>query len=234
MKHMIAIAMSFGFALSADAARLAIRFAPGDSHTVNDQNASVDIGDTVSVEVLWTFTPDDVAVNDLAGFSFNLTSVPEDPSLGIQGDRVEDPNLFVDNDIAFLPDWGTSNAPGTVGGDSNQIGGFAQFQIASLDQAGTTLVSSFDVTVTGGSIGDVRNFYIQRLPFALSPSAGDSSGSEFTLSPSPSGYDEYDIGTGFAGFNDGTGALPLTINVTPEPAAVAILALGIVFVRRTQ
>ncbi len=234
MRRVILIAMSFGFALSADAARLAIRFAPGDSHTVDDQNASVDIGETVSVEVLWTFTPADVAVNDLAGFSFNLTSVPEDPSSGIQGDRVEDPNLFVDNDVAFLPNWGTSNAPGTVGGDFNQIGGFAQFQNASLDQAGTTVMGSFDITVTGGSIGDVRDFYIQRLPFALSPSAGNSSASEFTFSPSPSGYGEYDIGTGFAGFNDGTGSLPLTINVTPEPATLAFLALGFVLVRRTR
>lgn len=233
MKRVIVIAMSLGFTLSAHAAQLAMRFAPGHPSTIDDQNAVMSPGETITVEVLWMMTPFEAANNDFAGVSFNLTSVPEDPTAGIQGARIEDADLFMSNNSTSIPNWSNNDAPGTVGGLS-QFNSFAFGLSDVIAIAGTTVVGTFDISVDVFASLSPHSFYIQRNPLAFSPDPANSTVSGYSYHPDGDGYnDQYNIGTGFAGFNDGTGALPLTIFV-PEPAALTILALAAALVGRRR
>ncbi|MCA9252342.1 MAG: hypothetical protein KDA54_14555 [Phycisphaerales bacterium] len=216
---------------SANAAELSLRFVgPAAS---DDTNAILVPGDSVTVEVLWTTTDVDDAANGLSVVSFGLTTDPEDPAAGLQGDLGFEPYLYMDNYSTAIPGWITGGSSGNVGGGTFAAGGGFS---ASVFDVGTTVLGSFNISLNFSASPSIYQFYIRRQPSALTPDLTTAIGSSYSFNPDGDGYNgQYNIGAGFAGYDDGTGAQPMTI-VYPEPTTLAIVAFAAALVgcRRTR
>ncbi|HNO77814.1 MAG TPA: hypothetical protein PKN33_07100 [Phycisphaerae bacterium] len=216
---------------SANAAELSLRFiGPAAS---DDTNAFLVAGDSVTVEVLWTTTDADDAANGLGGVWLGLTTEPEDPAAGLQGDLGFEPDLYMDNYSTAIPGWTTGGSSGDVGGGVFAAGGGFSDSVFGV---GTTVLGSFNIFLNFSASVSIYQFYIRRQPSALTPDLGTAVGSAYSFHPDGDGYNgQYNIGAGFAGYDDGTGAQPMTI-VYPEPTTLAIVAFAAALVgcRRTR
>jgi MYXO-CTERM domain-containing protein len=237
MRKLLAVALLATFASTASASQLGLRFVDNGSLGADETNTAVNIGDSVTVEVTWTQDAQEATVGLSNAFFLLTSSVHNGPgSAAAEGALVEDADLVVGNSGTTIGAWGTGGADGTVGGLSaiQYAGNDASF----LNVAGTTVIGTFDITVGPGAIlGSVHDFYILRRAGAASPDLAHPPGASsysFNLGD-PNGYEgNYNIGNGFAGKNNGDLAIPMNITVTPEPAALALLALGGVAVLRRR
>lgn len=233
-RNLLVVVLCAAFTSSACAARLSSNFI--GPFASGPTNASVPLGGTVTVEVAWTQDADDAA-NGLNSLVFLLTSVPEDPAPGLQGDRVEDPDLVMHDVSATLPGWTDASISGPVGGLS-QFGVGATFAPDSLDAQGTTIIGTFQITVDAGASMGLHPFYILRSNRELSPEPVSMLVDLYSYASPPSAYLDYDIGGGFAGSNvdvmRADDAIPMMINVVPEPATLALLSLGMIVLRRRR
>jgi hypothetical protein len=228
MRKLLAVAMLAAFAVPASAATLGLNFVGA----IDDTNAVVPLGGTVTVEVTWTTTSSDDASKGLLAMAFNLTADPEDPAAGLQGVQAPDPGLTMGNNTSALG-WSAGGVGGVVGGGA-QYGVFTSPANATYN-VGTTVLGTFQVTVEAGAALGLHQFYIHRNPAAFTPDPGDDTGASYSFNASGDGYNGfYNIGNGYAGNLNGSAAIPMNINVTPEPAALALLALGGVAVLRRR
>ncbi|MCA9250928.1 MAG: hypothetical protein R3E58_16840 [Phycisphaerae bacterium] len=193
-------------AATAHASELSIEFASGDP-----SNATVQVGDSVLVNVLWTQGADEAADFGLGFYGFSLTAAPQNHNgTTATPERVENAALFVASNTP-ANGFGDGGVTGTVGGLS-QIAGGANSPAAGIDDAVTDLVlGTFEIRADAEG---VHEFYIFRNAALLSPDIAGSAGAALAFSSNPDAYNEYSIGNGFAGRNDGSGALPLTVTVT--------------------
>ncbi len=236
MRKLLAVALLATFASTASASQLGLRFVDNGSGG-DDTNTSVDAGSSVTVEVTWTQNAQEATVGLSNAFFLLTSSVHNGPgSAAGEGAFVEDSELAVSNSGTTIGAWGTGGADGNVGGLSaiQYAGNDASF----LGDAGTSVIGTFDITVDAGAgIGSLHDFYILRRAGAASPDLAHPPGASaysFNIG-NPNGYEgNYDIGNGFAGKNNGSDAIPMNITVTPEPAALALLALGGVAVLRRR
>ncbi|HNO80176.1 MAG TPA: PEP-CTERM sorting domain-containing protein [Phycisphaerae bacterium] len=228
MRKLLAVALLAAIAAPASAATLGLRFVGPNAG--DDTNATVNAGESVQVEVTWEFSSASDAANGLGSISFNLTAAPENPAGGLQGDLVATTALGMDNYGTTLPNWTTGGTPGLVGAVQWAAG--QNLPADAVTAAGVTVLGTFDIT--GLELG-THQFYIQRNITQFSPEPTTSQAISYSFNPGGDGYaSQFNIGNGFAGTNTGTGAIPMTVNVTPEPAALALLALGGVAVLRRR
>lgn len=233
MRKLLAVLMVASFATAASAAQLSLSFVgPG---ALDATNAEVPAGGTVTVQVEWTMSASEGTDFGFRGVSFNLTGNNHAADgTSPNGSIGEDAQLSMINRAASLAGFGVGGADGTVGG-------LSRFQVATagtpVSDGGTHIAGTFDIAVDAlASLGSVHSFYMLRNANALSPEANQAQGVQtwdFSATPA-AGYPEYSIGNGFAGKNNGSGAIPMNITVTPEPAALALLALGGVAVLRRR
>lgn len=223
------LAIVAALSASANAAQLSLRFVGPNAN--DDQNAMLFVGESVTVEVLWTTTAFDDAANGLAGALFGLTTDPEDPAPGTQGDLGFEFDLNMENYSTNLPGWTTGGSSGAVGVATFAAGGgFSN----SVFDVGTTVIGTFDITLNFPASPSIYQFYIRRQPSALTPDLTTAIGTSYSFHADGDGYNgRYNIGAGFAGFDDGTGAQPMTI-VFPEPTTLAMLALAAAIVGRRR
>ncbi len=199
--------IGLSFAATARASELSIEFASGDP-----VNATVQVGDSVLVNVLWTQDADEASNFGLGGYAFSLTGAAQNHNgTTATPDRVENDALFL---TANTPANGFSDGGvmGTVGGNMSYVAGFASGPASSINGAVTDLVlGSFELRADAEG---VHEFYIFRNASLLAPDMAGASGQTLSFANIPDAYNEYSIGTGFAGRNDGSDALPLTVTVT--------------------
>jgi hypothetical protein len=231
MRKLLAVAMVAAFATAANASSLRLEFSGTNADDAT--NATIpNPGESVTVNVFFNMTPNDAAFQGLNTIAFNLTAVPEDPAFGVQGDKVEDAGLFASGNATGVTGWLAGGADGNVGSLGHQFSVGALLQADGVQVAGDLLVGSF--TVQGNALG-AHTFYIQRNTNADSPAVSNFNGGGYTWSATPSdGYGQYSIGNGYAGNGNGSGAIGMNINVLPEPAALALLAMGGVAVLRRR
>ncbi len=228
MRKLLAVALLAAFAVPASAATLGLRFVGANAD--DDTNATVALGDSVTVEVTWSTTDASDASNGMIAMAFNLTAAVQD---GAAGAQVPDADLGVANIAAGPGAWNSGGAPGVLGGGA-QFGVFANPADTVL-AAGTTVLGTFDVVVDGGAALGGHQFFIQRNASAFTPDPVNTVGGSYSFNNAGDGYSgQFNIGNGFAGKNNGSGNIPMNINVTPEPAALALLALGGVAVLRRR
>ncbi len=199
------VILGLGFSSTARASELSIEFASGDP-----VNAELEVGQTVTVNVLWTQDADEADDFGLGYYGFSLTAAPQNHSgTTATPDRVENDALFqVDNTPAN--GFGDGGAMGTVGGLSYVAGG-ANNPANSINNAVTDLVlGTFEIRADAEGVHEI---YIFRNAGLLSPDMAGSAGASLQFSNNPDGYNEFSIGSGFAGRNDGSDAMPLTITV---------------------
>lgn len=226
MKKLLVVAMVAAFATTASAFQLSLRFT--GANAVDDTNALLpNPTDSVTVEVLWTQSAVGAA-NGIAAVMFTTTTVPEDPAGGTQGDLIGTAGLSGSLSSASLPGWSGFGTAGNIG--VHQFAVWAPLP-GAYQGVGTTVVGTFELT---GNIAGVYQTYIQRNNALLTPTVADGSGTVYVFNPNPPGYGEFNIGNGFAGEDNGTGAIPMNIIVAPEPAALALLALGGIAVLRRR
>ncbi|HNO80014.1 MAG TPA: hypothetical protein PKN33_18345, partial [Phycisphaerae bacterium] len=194
-------------AMTARASELSIEFASGDP-----VEASVQVGGTVVVNVIWTQDADEADNVGLGGYAFSLTAAPQNHNgTTPTPDRVENTALYV---VANTPANGFSDGGvmGTLGGNMSYIAGAANDPASSINGAVTDLVlGTFELRADAEG---VHEFYIFRNASLLSPDMAGAQAQTLAFSSNPDAYNEYSIGNGFAGRNDGSGALPLTVTVT--------------------
>ncbi|GJM26343.1 MAG: hypothetical protein DHS20C16_27580 [Phycisphaerae bacterium] len=230
MRKLLAVALLAAFAVPASAATLSLRFA--GLGATNDTNAEItSVGGSVQVEVWMEFTDASDAGNGVGGASFNLTAAPESADAGLQGDLVEEAGLGMSGNATGNAGWSAADVPGNVGGLS-QFSVFAGLPSDGIVSGGAdVLLGTFNIT--GNAIGSYQ-FWIQR-DGLVSPSVGFANGAPYGFNGDGDGYaGNFNIGNGYAGALKGQNNIPMNINVTPEPAALALLALGGVAVLRRR
>ncbi len=225
MRKLLIVALLAAFAVPASAATLGLNFVGGQ----DDTNASLFPGDSITVEVTWTTTDVNDGSPGMIAMAFNLTSSVQDGAAGLQ---TPDPGLSIANITAGPANW-------NAGGVETTLGGGAQFAVFAspadaITTPGTTVLGTFDVVVEPGAALGLHQFYIHRNAAAFSPDPVNSVGASYSFNLGGDGYSgQFNIGNGFAGKNNGSDAIPMNIDV-PEPAALALLALGGIAVLRRR
>ncbi|GJM24830.1 MAG: hypothetical protein DHS20C16_12450 [Phycisphaerae bacterium] len=234
LRMLLIVGLCVAFTSSAYASQLGSNFI--GPFTNNPTLATVPQGGTVTVEVTWTQNASEAGIG-LAALGFKLTSVPENPAPGLQGERVEDPDLLMHGVSVALPGWVNGELPGTVGGVSEFTAGASLAQ-DTLHTPGTTVVGTFLISVDASATPGLHPFYILRNPGHSSPEVVGGNFSAYLFSSPSASPGTYDIGGGFAGSNVDvlrtSDATPLMINVIPEPATLALLAMGGLMVLRRR
>ncbi len=227
MRKLLAVALLAAFAVPASAATLGLNFVGGLDAT---NSGDLDHGQSITVEVTWTTTDANDGSPGMIAMAFNLTSSVQDGAAGLQ---TPDSGLSIANVAATPANWNS-------GGVETTLGGGAQFAVFAspadaITAPGTSVLGTFDVVVEPGAALGLHQFYIQRNAAAFSPDPVNSVGASYSFNLGGDGYSgQFNIGNGFAGKNNGSDAIPMNINVTPEPAALALLALGGVAVLRRR
>ncbi|NOX60107.1 MAG: PEP-CTERM sorting domain-containing protein [Planctomycetes bacterium] len=236
MKKLLVVAMLASFATSASAAEISLRFKGTDANTTTNTDALIpSVGGTVEVEVVWNQSVDAGANLGVGLVSFNLSGGPEDAAGGLQGNLTLEMGLSASLASSDLTGWATGGAAGAgfIGSPSTQIV-LGSSSPDGVTAGGETVLGSF--LITGNAVG-VYTVYMNRdgvNPFAVGANDNGATFYAWSASPNPDNYNEFSIGDGFAGLNKGQNSIAMNIEVTPEPAALALLALGGIAVLRRR
>lgn len=234
MKKLLAVALVAAFATTASAAQLSLRFTGNDTGGgFTDNTAEVtSVGGTVSVDIVYSLDATEAAGFGVGTVIFNMTTVPEDSAGGVQGDLVENASLVASAATPVAAGWQSLSVAGTVGGLANQVS-LSGEPGNGIEAAGEFVLGSFQISAN--ALG-THEIYINRAASLLVLGAGANAANfgAYANVPNSDNYNEYNIGNGFAGRNNGSQAAPMVLNVTPEPAALALLALGGIAVLRRR
>ncbi len=212
-KVLLAVLVAGLMVTSANAATLGLRWAEA-----GEGIQEMMVGETKTVEVVWTFTGDfGYGANDLGTVFFSMNDAP----------------LTMPGMTADLTNWNPGAAVGPLTGQVAQYAAFAAGAGDEISGYSTHVIGTFDLVLDAGNVDDIIDITIKHDTVGVLDSTGAGYLYDHGKAGSYSGYYSYGLGapsvdSGKGGVNPtGQAADPLQLKViVPEPAGLALLALG--------
>ncbi len=186
------------------------------------------VGNTKTIEVVWTFTPDlGTGNNDLSSVQFSFESAP----------------LTMSNINSVPTKWNAAGVPGPLSG-THEFNVAAASAEDNLVGPGEYVVGTFDVTLDDGDVEDVFDLTIDYYTTAVMDGSSGQYNHDGRRAASYSGYYMYGKGSpsipsdkgcrGEKCGHWGQDADPLQLVVIPEPSTLGLFAIAVCAILRRR